>query len=90
MRHCFYWFNQWFRCNSWDDCFWCLHNEASLANQAVFNEIDSRCSAKGARIICDTNPDNPEHWLKKDYIDNQNDDAKIVSFHFTIDDKPHS
>ncbi|MDM8277838.1 PBSX family phage terminase large subunit [Ligilactobacillus aviarius] len=61
-------------------------NEASLANQAVFNEIDSRCSAKGARIICDTNPDNPEHWLKKDYIDNQNDDAKIVSFHFTIDD----
>ena len=57
-------------------------NEASLANQAVFNEIDSRCSAKGARIICDTNPDNPEHWLKKDYIDNQNDDAKIVFIPF--------
>ena len=32
-------------------------NEASLANEEVFNEILNRCSAQGARIICDTNPD---------------------------------
>lgn len=59
-------------------------NEASLARQEVFDEIVSRCSGKGARILCDTNPDNPEHWLKKDYIDN--DSNKILSYKFTIFD----
>lgn len=63
-------------------------NEASLATHEVFQEIIDRCSIDGARIICDTNPDNPEHWLKKDYIDNQNPEARIKSFHFTLDDNP--
>ena len=34
-------------------------NEASLARQEVFAEIVSRCSGTGARILADTNPDNP-------------------------------
>lgn len=59
-------------------------NEASLAKQEVFAEIVSRCSAEGARILADTNPDNPEHWLKKEYIDNQSENIK--SFHFMLDD----
>lgn len=59
-------------------------NEASLANEQVFDEIRSRCSGKGARILCDTNPDNPEHWLKKEYIDNPTD--RILSYKFTIFD----
>lgn len=59
-------------------------NEASLARQEVFSEIISRCSGRGARIICDTNPDNPEHWLKKEYIDNPSD--TIQEFHFELDD----
>lgn len=61
-------------------------NEASLANEAVFNEIQNRCSKSGAHIICDTNPDIPTHWLKTNYIDNSNPDAGFVSFNFTIDD----
>jgi len=61
-------------------------NEASLANQEVFEEIRSRCSVPGARVVCDTNPDIPTHWLKRDYIDNPNDSTSIVSNHFTIDD----
>lgn len=63
-------------------------NEASLATQEVFDEIINRCSVAGARIICDTNPDNPEHWLKRVYIDNHDPDAGIKSFHFTLDDNP--
>lgn len=59
-------------------------NEASLAVQSVFAEIVSRCSGTGARILSDTNPDNPEHWLKKEYIDKQNDN--VLSFHFELDD----
>lgn len=59
-------------------------NEASLANQEVFDEIKARCSGPGARIIADTNPDHPEHWLLKDYIKSK---AKgIISFHFQLDD----
>src|SRR5690625_1128241 len=59
-------------------------NEASLANEEVFDEIRSRCSGEGARILVDTNPADPEHWLLKDYI--QNDDDSIISYSFHIDD----
>lgn len=61
-------------------------NEATLANQEVFNEIRNRCSMAGSHIICDTNPDIPTHWLKTDYIDNKNPKAGIISYTFTIDD----
>lgn len=59
-------------------------NEASLANEQVFKEIISRCSGEGARIVWDSNPDNPNHWLKQDYIDT--DDDMIIDFHFKLDD----
>lgn len=59
-------------------------NEASLAVQSVFGEIVSRCSGTGARVLADTNPDNPEHWFKKEYIDNPSD--TIQEFHFELDD----
>lgn len=59
-------------------------NEASLANQEVFDEIKARCSGKNARIIADTNPDHPEHWLLKDYINSSA--SGIMSNHFRLDD----
>lgn len=59
-------------------------NEASLARQEVFAEIISRCSGQGARILADTNPDSPEHWLKKEYIDKTNDN--VLTFQFKLDD----
>lgn len=61
-------------------------NETSLATQSVFQEIKNRCSVEGSRIICDTNPDVPTHWLKTEYIDNTDPKARIKSFSFTIDD----
>jgi PBSX family phage terminase large subunit len=60
-------------------------NEATLANKEVFDEIRKRCSGLGARIICDTNPDHPNHWLKKDYIDKA-DNKRVIANHFTIFD----
>ena len=59
-------------------------NEGSLANQEVFDEIKARCSGQGARIITDTNPDHPEHWLLKDYI--KSTAPGIMSFHFRLGD----
>lgn len=60
-------------------------NEATVSNEQVFDEIKSRCSAPGARIIMDTNPDRPSHWLKTDYIDKA-DQATIAQFRWTLDD----
>ena len=57
-------------------------NEASLADQSVFQEINNRCSRPGAHIICDTDPDHPEHWLKTQYIDKENDSGKTLYFNF--------
>lgn len=59
-------------------------NEASLANEEVFNEILSRCSGEGARILADTNPDYPGHWLNRDYILPEND--RVLKYRFTIFD----
>ena len=61
-------------------------NEASLANEAVFNEVQNRCSKEGSHIICDTNPSIPTHWLKVNYIDNHDPEAGVISFNFTLDD----
>ena len=61
-------------------------NEASLANRSVFDEILSRVSKPGAHIFLDTNPDSPTHWLKKEYIDNPNPEARIKRVHFVLDD----
>lgn len=59
-------------------------NEASLANEQVFKEIVTRCSGEGARIVWDSNPDIPTHWLKKEYIDSDN--PNYINVHFILDD----
>lgn len=60
-------------------------NEGTMAKQEVFDEIKSRCSGAGARMLIDTNPDNPEHWLKKDFIDKA--DGKIIkAVQYRLDD----
>lgn len=60
-------------------------NEGTMANEEVFNEIKARCSGEGARILVDTNPDQPEHWLKTNYIDKA--DGKVIqAYHFKLDD----
>lgn len=64
-------------------------NETTLGVEPVFQEILQRCSIDGARVIADTNPDNPQHWFKKDYLDNKNPRTKMIKFHFTIDDNTH-
>ncbi|MFR3483126.1 MAG: hypothetical protein ACLTXL_06345 [Clostridia bacterium] len=39
----------------------------------------------GARILLDTNPADPAHWLKRDYIDKA-DGKTIVQFSWKLDD----
>ena len=59
-------------------------NEGTMANEEVFNEIKARCSGEGARILIDTNPDQPEHWLKTNFIDKA--DGKVIqAYHYELD-----
>lgn len=62
-------------------------NEGSMASEEVFEEIISRCSERGAKVICDTNPDVPTHFIKK-MIDQAREEhnPRIIAKHFTIFD----
>lgn len=66
-------------------------NEGTALHDTFVKEVISRCSYKGARIIIDTNPENPAHSVKTDYIDKDgqtldNGRLNIRSFHFALFD----
>lgn len=68
-----------------------LMNEATTLHDKFVKEVISRCSGDGARIFMDTNPENPQHLVKVNYIDNDGellDDERIniKCFHFTLFD----
>lgn len=60
-------------------------DETTILPESVFKMLISRCVMGGAKIFATTNPDSPYHWLKRDYLDN-NDDVK--SWQFTLEDNP--
>lgn len=67
-------------------------NEGTALHQTFVKEVLTRCSGKGARIIIDTNPENPNHTIKKDFIDksgeliDKTDRPNVLAYHFTMDD----
>ncbi|MEC1613155.1 PBSX family phage terminase large subunit [Bacillus mojavensis] len=66
-------------------------NEATALHDSFVKEVISRCSFKGAMVMMDTNPENPMHTVKTDYIDKdgqrlKNGRLNIRSFHFSLFD----
>lgn len=66
-------------------------NEATALHDSFVKEVISRCSYKGAMVMMDTNPENPMHTVKTDYIDKDGQTLKsgrlnIRSFHFSLFD----
>lgn len=59
-------------------------DELSLFPEDFFAMLLSRLSVKGAKLIATTNPDNPGHWLKRNYLDNSALD--LLDLKFTLDD----
>ena len=66
-------------------------DEISLMPRSFFHMLLSRMSPEGARLYGTTNPDSPYHWLKVEYLDNQEIRAKGIlwSDHFTMADNPN-
>jgi len=60
-------------------------DELTLFSEDFFSMLLSRLSVKGAKLIGTTNPDNPTHWLKKEYIDNKHK-LDMLTMQFLIDD----
>jgi len=66
-------------------------NEATTLHDSFIKEAISRCSGEGARIYMDTNPENPTHTVKVDYVDKDgqllsNGQLNIKAFNFTLYD----
>lgn len=64
-----------------------LIDEVSLLPENFFKMLLSRLSIDGAQLFASTNPDSPYHWIKRDFIDRQ-DELDIKVFSFNIRDNP--
>ena len=43
-------------------------DEVSLMPESMWSMLLSRLSVEGARLFATSNPDNPQHWLMRDYL----------------------
>lgn len=59
-------------------------DELTLYPEDFFEMLLSRLSVPGAKFIGTTNPDIPDHWLRKKYIENPK--ANMLCIKFLIDD----
>ena len=64
-----------------------LCDELTLFTEDFFGMLLSRLSMPGAKLFGSTNPDNPGHWLMKQYIERQ-DELDMLVLKFLIDDNP--
>ncbi|HZE37764.1 MAG TPA: PBSX family phage terminase large subunit [Stackebrandtia sp.] len=78
-------------------------DEASILPESFWAMLKTRLSVEGARLICTTNPDGPNHWLKRDHLNRatvhltregeiqrfQSEDLlDLHRFSFQLDDNP--
>lgn len=66
-------------------------NEATALHETFVKECITRCSETGSVVYMDTNPENPMHFVKSDYIDKsgqrlENGKLNIKAFHFKLED----
>lgn len=80
-------------------------DEATTVPESFWSMLLTRLSVKGARLFATTNPDNPAHWLKRDYLDRAathltksgtvarggdgEDTLDLARFSFQLADNPH-
>lgn len=62
-------------------------DEATLVPNEFWTQLLGRMSVPGAMLFATTNPDNPAHWLRKDFLLRPRD-VRLRHWHFTLDDNP--
>ncbi|MHC1593959.1 MAG: PBSX family phage terminase large subunit [Methanotrichaceae archaeon] len=62
-------------------------DEGSLCPMSFWDMLISRLSEKDAQLFTTSNPGNPAHYLKKNWLDRE-DELDLKAWHFTLDDNP--
>ena len=65
-----------------------LCDEVTLYPENFVMQLLARCSVKGAQLFWNCNPDSPQHYIKRDFIDNPKLSAQVKTFHFLMEDNP--
>ncbi len=60
-----------------------LFDEAALLKESFVNQAVARCSVAGSKFWFNCNPEGPNHWFKRRWIDG---DKNLVYLHFTMED----
>lgn len=69
-------------------------DEVTILSEEFFTQLLGRMSVPGAQAFVTTNPDNPQHWFKKKYLDRIGPDEEAGQLHnwkawfFSLDDNP--
>lgn len=63
-------------------------DEATLIPAQFWTQLLGRMSVDGAKMFATTNPDNPAHWLRRDFILRAGA-LNLRHWHFTLHDNPH-
>lgn len=64
-----------------------LLDEAALMPRSFVEQTCARCSVEGARLWFSCNPDSPEHWFFKEWIQKR-EEKGCEYIHFTMEDNP--
>ncbi len=64
-----------------------LLDEAALMPRSFVEQTCARCSVEGARLWFSCNPDTPEHWFYKEWIQKA-EEKGALRLHFTMEDNP--
>ena len=63
----------------------CLFDEVALMPQSFVNQATGRCSMEGSKLWFNCNPQGPNHFFKKEWIDKAVE-KRVVYLHFTMND----
>lgn len=64
-----------------------LLDEVALMPRSFVEQTCARCSVEGAKIWFSCNPDSPEHWFYKEWIQKR-EEKNALYLHFTMEDNP--
>ena len=64
-----------------------LLDEVALMPRSFVEQACARCSVSGAKLWFNCNPEGPEHWFYKEWIEKR-DERRALYLHFTMQDNP--
>ena len=64
-----------------------LLDETALMPRAFVEQAVARCSVRGSRLWFNCNPEGPEHWFYKEWIEKA-ESRGALRLHFTMEDNP--